>query len=418
MCHWVRSGKAFDKGNKPEDLPEVLFFHQASGRKSCFRPSYGRLLLFTMSTMRATPLPFILSFSMKVKFPFFQALLIIFTLLSWVACGDQKDCCVPPPPDNEPYTQGIFVVNEGPFGGTGTISWYSLLTGEVRDSIYEKANNGASLGLFVQSVAFHKDKAYIVVNGANRVVVVKASTFEYLDTIGPLQQPRYFLPVDDNTAYISQWGADGLTGSVAKVNLNTLDIEKTIPTGSGPEKMVLFQDALYVPNSGGYGVDSTITQITLTDDSAQILDFAIGKNPASIQFVENGANDKLFFLCKGYFLDPTPQGWLNYLPETISGYPTPAYADDLTIDPATGHLYFIGNNQVYKASPNGADVTISPLFTGSIYAMTLDPETGLFYCADAKDFSSNGEIFARRPDGSVQFQFRAGVAPGDIVIVK
>ncbi len=352
---------------------------------------------------------------MKVKFSLLQFFLLL-SVSGWYSCAE-KDCCVPPPA-NQDYAKGVFIVNEGPFGGTGTISWHDPNTGEVRDSIFEKANNGASLGQFVQSLTFYNDKGYIVVNGTNKVVVVDASTFEYIDTIGNLQLPRYFLPISPDVAYVSQWGADGLTGSVAKVNLNTFNIEKTIPTGKGPEKMVLANNKVYVANSGGYGMDSTITIIQTSDDLAQTTPVSAGKNPASLLWYEKGADSKLFYLCKGYFLDALPEGRLNYFSNAGFGAATPAYSDDLVFDPNTELSYFFGNSGVYKMAQSGPDFSFIYLFGQNIYALALDSDAGLFYCADAKDFASNGEIFVRRLDGSHVYQFRTGVAPGDIVIVK
>lgn len=344
-------------------------------------------------------------------------LLLLATCLFLYSCGDNKDCCIPPPVDYD-YSTGVFVVNEGPFGGTGTISWFNPLTGEVRDSIYEKANNGASLGQFVQSLTFHQGKAYIVVSGANRVVVVNATSFEYLDTIGNLQIPRYFLPVGQNVAYISQWGNDGLTGSLARVDLTTNKVITVIPTGKGPERMEVVNERIYVANSGGYGLDSTITEISIASETAQTYPVPGGKNPGDLLRVENGQDQKMYYLCKGYFLDSSPEGKLNYLGNQGSGASTPAYADDLVYDPNTGFIYFLGGNTVYKMAQNGTDLTISPLFNASLYTLALDSEAGLFYCGDAKDFSNNGEVVIYQLDGTPVTSFRAGVAPGDIVIVR
>lgn len=365
--------------------------------------------------MSLTPcsLPFIFFKQMKVNCFFF---ILVFSSLLY-SCGDSKECCTPPPLSYD-YSQGVFVVNEGSFGGTGTISWFNPSTGEVRDSIYEKANNGASLGQFVQSLTFHQGKAYIVVSGANRVVVVNAASFEYLDTIGNLQIPRYFLPVGQGTAYISQWGNDGLSGSVAKVDLTTNEVITAIPTGKGPERMVLVNDRVYVANSGGYGLDSTITEISVANESVQTYSASGGKNPGDILWVQNGPDQKLFYLCKGYFLDSSPQGSLNYLGNPGSGLSIPAFSDDLVHDPNTGFTYFIGENTVYKLTQNGADLTSSPLFNASLYTLALDSEAGVFYCGDARDFTSNGEVVIRQLSGTYISSFRAGVAPGQIIIVR
>lgn len=346
---------------------------------------------------------------MKVK-----QILISFLSASWlfVACSDQRECCDLPPEGD--YSKGVFVVNEGPFGGSGTISWYNPTTGEAQDSLFEKANQGASLGQFVQSLSFHNGKGYIVVNGANRVVIVNASTFEYLDTIGGLALPRFFLPIDPNTAYISQWGADGLTGSVAKVDLNTNKVQKTIPTGFGPDKMVRVNDRVYVANSGGYGVDASLSEILISNDQAQLQSFQNGKNPASLV----SHNQELFYLCKGYYLDSNPVGWLNFVSNAGPGTETPAYSDDLVLDEDNGNLFFIGGGKVYQSNTANPESSLSVLLTQSAYGLGYDADQDLLYCADARDFSSPGEVVVYKTDGTRVGAFRCGIAPGEVVIVK
>lgn len=348
---------------------------------------------------------------MKVK-----QILFSFLAASWLfaACSEKEPCC----DGTSDYSKGIFVVNEGPWGGTGTISWHNPDTGETQDSLFEKANNGAVLGQFVQSLIFHNGKGYIVVNGANRVVVVNAKTFKFLDTIGGLALPRYFLPLDNNTAYVSQWGFDGLTGSVAKVDLNTHQVLKIIPTGHGPEKMVRAADRVYVANSGGYGKDSTLTEILLSDDSPQTLPIPSGINPSSLVWDNRQSPAKLFYLCKGYYLDTLPTGQLNYLSNAGFGTQTPAFADDLLWDSNTGEMYFIGENTVYKMSQTGSDFSFAPIFHTKAYGLGFDADQQLLYCADAKNFASNGEVFVHKTDGTSVGSFRAGVGPGEILIVK
>ena len=86
--------------------------------------------------------------------------LLLTALWLFSSCNTTTTCEDCPLPNGD-YSSGIFVVNEGPFGGTGTISWYNPATGEVQDSIFEKANNGAKLGQFVQSLTFHNGMAIL-----------------------------------------------------------------------------------------------------------------------------------------------------------------------------------------------------------------------------------------------------------------
>jgi hypothetical protein len=349
-------------------------------------------------------LPFIINILSTMKVKLFSLLLLL------AACGEKENCCETP----GDYANGVFVVNEGPFGGTGTISWYNPDTGETRDSLFEKANNGAVLGQIVQSMTFHNDKAYIVVNGANRVVVADARTFQFIDTIGGLAQPRFFLPLDANTAYVSQWGADGLSGSVAKINLNSNTVTGTIPTGKGPEKMLRVGDKVLVANSGGYGKDSTLTEISLPSETSQIVPLAAGYNPATLAW--DGA--RLHYLCKGYYLDPVQSGWLGAPAAGSPGIATPPNSDDLQSG-ANGTLYFIGGGHVYSVNPGGAPQILVNGAANNIqtpYGLTLDAGKNLLYCADTRDYVSPGMVYIFNTGGVPVDSFRCGLFPGEIVL--
>lgn len=335
----------------------------------------------------------------------------------FIACNTKTDCvdCFPV----SDYSKGIFVVNEGPWGGTGTISWYNPATGEVRDSIFEKANNGAVLGQFVQSMTFFQGKAYIVVNGANRVVVADATTFEYVDTISGLALPRYFLPINDAVAYVSQWGADGLSGSVAKIDLHTNKVVKTIPTGSGAEKMLYFEatKSLYVANSGGYGADSTIASFSIAQEDVVTKHTIAGqRNPACFTRSNNlSIRTPDLVLCRGDWVSPASQGWLGLPYATpVSGFEAPKGSDDL-ITASNGSVYFSSGTAVYQVISTGVP---NKLFDQPAYCLATHPTTGNLYCGDAKDFNSAGEIVIRSPNGAQLGSFRAGIAPGEILFVE
>lgn len=337
--------------------------------------------------------------------------LVFFSGAFFFQCKD-ADCCLPPPAGD--YSKGIFVVNEGPFGGTGTITWHNPETGETIQDIYGKANNGAALGQFVQSLAFYNDKGYIVVNGANKIVVVDASTFQYLDTIGGLALPRFFQPSlnNPNVAYVSQWGADGLSGSLAVVDLNSNSVVKTIPTGSGPEKMLaLNSDVLFVANSGGYGVDSTVALVSMFVDQVQNK-FTMGdKNPATLARFGAGG---VFALCKGYYSDANSAGWLGDFGPSTVGIPVDKYADDLVASPDGSALYFLGGGAIWTYKNNN----VSKLIDQPAYGLACHPATGDLYCADARDFNSAGEVVIYKPDGTKTGAFPTGIAPGEIVIAE
>ncbi|MBL7802725.1 MAG: hypothetical protein JNL02_03245 [Saprospiraceae bacterium] len=349
---------------------------------------------------------------MKAK-SMFTGLLLLATLLFFYSCTDNA---APLPPDPGKYSTGIFIVNEGPFGGSGSISWYDPASGEVVTDVFARENNGALLGQFVQSLTFHNGKAYIVVNGANKIYVVDAETFKFEKVIEGLFLPRFFLPLDEQTALVSQWGADGLSGNVVKLDLNTNTILQTIPAGSGPDKMLRTPDGLvYVANSGGFGVDSTISVLNVSEGVELLRILVHGKNPGSLAFFEWPSGQFLPYAhCRGSFLDATPKGWVGPLDGT-PGFETAPFGDDLVSGPDGQSLFFSAGGSIWKVVyPAAPEKWIDQV----AYGLACDPDNGDLYCADAKDFSSAGEVVIYNAAGDRIRAFSVGVAPGEIVIKR
>lgn len=339
-----------------------------------------------------------------------QLLLIIGTLFSIAACNLGGDDTIVATND---YSKGIFVVNEGPFGGGGTITWHDPVSDKTVQDVFG-VENGGSLGQFVQSITFHNGKGYICVNGIGLVVVVDQTTFKFIDTIGGLTLPRYFLPVSNNIAYVSQWGQDGLKGSLAKVDLTTNKVVKIIPVGTGPEKMIQTDlTTLMVANSGGLGVDSTVSVVNIATDTETDRIRVGGKNPGSlVKTTLTGSNP--YVLCQGSYLDAIPKGFLDKMNPPGTGFDVPEYSSDLCANPSGSVLYFTGGGKIWTAN----QFAVSPFITQAAYGLACHPTTGDLYCADAKDFTSPGEVVIYNSGGIKTGSFPVGIAPGEIVIVE
>ena len=340
---------------------------------------------------------------MKVK----QLSLLLLLFAAFVsACSQQEEII------KGKYEKGIFVVNEGPFGGTGTITWHDPLTGATEQDIFGKANDGAVLGELVQSLTFHKDKGYICIGNGSKIVVVEAATFKFLDTIGGLAKPRYFLPYGDNFALVTQWGADGNTGTVAKVDLNTNEVVKVTPfIGAGPDKIFQFNaDVVLIANSGGFSTDSTVVAFRLSSFSEESRVVVGGKNPGICAQL-TGNNAGIYVLCKGSFPNA---GWLGLADGISTGESIPSYSDDLCAAPDNSALYFTGGGALYELK-NG---NLRSIVQQQAYGLICHPATGELYCTDAKDFSSAGEAIIYKTDGTKVGGFPTGIAPGEIVVVQ
>ena len=297
------------------------------------------------------------------------------------------------------YENGVLISHEGGFpGGTGTVSYFNRTTKSVENNIFEVVN-ARPLGSLVQSVRVHNGKAYMVVNNANRVEIADAKNFQSVGVINGLAFPRYFLGINDQKAYVSQWGADGLTGSVQVVDLNTNTVTKTIPTGRGAERMISVNNNVYVTCVGGYGSDNRVTVLDANTDQV-VTNIIVGDNPNSIQL---DANNKVWVLCGGAKDYTTPAlstaGSLvrinpgnNTVELTLPFDDTAELPEEMTINRARNGLFYSYSGAVYRHDINSPELSAAPFLYRYFYGLGIDPADDVLYAADAGDFASNGKV--------------------------
>lgn len=317
-----------------------------------------------------------------------------------------------------PYDKGVFITNEGPFqSGSGTITFYDKTTKLTEEKLYE-AVNAMPLGNIVQSMSVFNEKAYIVVNNANKVEVVNSGTFESIACIENINLPRYFLGINSSKAYVSCWD-----NTIAVVNLNDNSLTKNVQTQSGPENMLKYDDKVFVLNSGGYGADSTITVINSSTDEV-LSTINIEKVPSGIQLDKD---NNLWVLCSG-------KGWNGYpMPGDTKGhlmclnpndysvikdieFPEVAmHPQKLIINNDKDILYYSYTDGVYSFDIDADELENFPLVSHNMfYNIGFDKEEGQIYASDAKDFVQDGMVYIyNSTDGVVVDSLNAGVIPGN-----
>ena len=314
------------------------------------------------------------------------------------------------------FSNGIFIVNEGAFQtGTGTITYFNPDSNLVKQDIFEMVN-GRPLGNIAQSMTLNNGKGYIVVNNAGTVEVVDLATFKSDTTIKGFQNPSQFLIVDATKAYVSDWA-----GSIAVVDLITNAIVKTISTGAGSDAMVKSGAYVYVANSGGLGVDSTVSVIDFTTDKV-VKTIHVGDAPTGIVADSKG---QVWVLCKGTGFAGWPQAGdtegrlvrinpltlavdLTFIFPTTSDHP-----DKPVINKAKTILFFIFNNGIYRFNLT-LNYPIPELFMANrnFYSLGYENKTGYLYATDAKNYVSNGLIFRIKADNAtVVDSIPAGIIP-------
>ncbi|MBL7884807.1 MAG: hypothetical protein JNL69_12110 [Bacteroidia bacterium] len=356
---------------------------------------------------------------MKInKLLFFSVLVTGTTMI-----GCKKDEPTPDPTIPNPtmvYDNGVFITNEGPFGsGTGTVSFYSRVNSSVYNDIFE-AKNSFPLGNIVQSIEVFNNWAYIVVNNAGKVEIADANSFASNGTITGFTYPRYFLGIDNNKAYVSEWGTGGMAGSVKVVNLLTKTITSTINTGKGAEGMVKLGAKVFVACGGGFDNDSVVTIINSLDNTVDTT-IVVGPNPSNIQVDTDG---NVWVLCKGKYnsswtaLEQTGRlvkinGTTNVIELSLTFLSTFSQPSNLVVNALKNILYYNYDGKVYSHPIASTSLSSSATINRSFYGLGIDPVSNYFYASDALDFSSNGKVIRYTSAGVAIDSFNVGVIPGN-----
>ena len=327
--------------------------------------------------------------------------------------------CTKDDPGGDPgiYDNGVFVVNEGPFGtGTGTLTFIGD-DGNLTQKVFEKENGNVVLGNIAQSMIWHNNRYYIVVNNANKIVVADKD-MKVVGEITGLTGPR-FMVAQGNKAYISEWGENYEKGGVAIADLTSLKVVKQIPTGKGPEALLLDGNQLLVPNGGSYNAstfetlpDSTISVIDIGSESVTKV-ISVKYNPNSIIKAGNGylvaSAEKSFGTNNGsiYFIRSSDNSVTK-----VAGATTGSYAKLHKVD-ETKSVVISGFAEALLLTFDAAAVSMTQKTLDFAYSVDYDIKRKLIYIADAGDFSSEGKVITYNVNGTKEKEFAAGIIPGN-----
>jgi len=344
--------------------------------------------------------------SSKMMRNIFAVLLVAITL--WACSDDDK-------PKGK-FEHGAFIVNEGNFGsGNGTVSWYDEGNDVTDENIYKNAA-GQYAGDVAQSITFNGDKAYIVLNGDNKIEIADANTFERLGSItnDQIVQPRY-VQVIDNKAYVTVQGPyddnyNLVDSYVLVINLSDNSVIKKIPTDEGIEHIVRVGNYLFASNYN-YGGSNTVAVIDPTNNTL-VTQVEVTSGPSGMVV---DSNNKLWVICQGGATSKLVR--LNTTTfEVEQTIDLGVSADqDLAITPDKSGLVYISNSSVYKMSTSATTAPAAPFFTIDAlvyeYALDVNPNNGEIWVGDALNFTAQGKVYIYNSDGTPKTTVTAGISP-------
>ena len=345
--------------------------------------------------------------NLRFLFLTFLSVSIFFT-----SCNDNGD---DPKPAGK-YDNGVFISNEGIFQqGNGSVSFYDNEKDSVYNEIFRDENAGVPLGDVVQSMARAGGKILIAVNASSKVEIVKLSDFTHIATVN-VSQPRY-ISVNGDKAYVSSW-----ENKVYIIDLNSYLVTDSIETGTGPEGMLIAGGKLFIANSGGWALDSTVTVVSLADHSTN----TVFVNAYCPSMLEADADGNIWVLAKGntiYDGNWNPIGDNpSYLVQLSSDgskvQKSVKLFDDqhpakLDVNKAGTKLYYgsaWGLSGLYEFDITSSAAPSSPLIDELNYGFFVDQANDVIYLLQ-EAYTSNGKMIRYDSAGKKLSEFTVGLYP-------
>ncbi|MBX7227736.1 MAG: hypothetical protein K1X55_17000 [Chitinophagales bacterium] len=321
--------------------------------------------------------------------------------------------------------EGTAIVTcEGSFGANnGSLSFVdgSIAT----NNIFESANSGLVVGDVVQHYCRVGNRGIIVVNNSQKIMIVEAETFKLLKTLTTgFDYPRYAVAIDDERAYVTNGSG---TGKVLVVNVSTLEVEKEIAIGKGPEMLLKKDKYVFICNSGGFNNDDNTVSVIDTETGSEIRKINVGDVPVDMDFDATG---HLWVLCKGI---PDYSNFPNVLRATEAklvkiNTATQTVAKEFTVLPVgsiddlgrlaaskdRNTIFYTSGKGIYAMPINSNSLPLLPIIPQYFYGIDTDPQTGLLWCTQG-NFSSNGYVKRFNTNGIVQDSVKVGIGPNNSI---
>ncbi len=337
-------------------------------------------------------------------------------LLSVIACHEDD----PGPDDPNPSIQeaeGFFIINEGTFNfGNASVSYYHFNSGEVTSEVFKTAN-GYTPGDVLQDFYIQDDTGYLVLNNSGFIQVVDMETFSSIGVIQPFESPRFFLPVADNKAYVS----DLYSNSVQVVAMDSGEVTGEIQVPFWTEQMVRVDGKVFVNSPWDVRLDAHDHIYVLDSESDLLIDsIQVGVDPADMVLSEN----KLWIYCRGSAGEEAPAGLVCINTQSMEVERTLSFEDHdlgfaarLALSTSGDTLYYL-KNDVFAFPVNNSELPEDPMISADgkvLYALGVNPDNGDVLVGDAIDYAQKGKVYMYDSSGGLKQEIDAGVIPAGFV---
>jgi YVTN family beta-propeller protein len=343
---------------------------------------------------------------------------LIASALTLIVASCHKDKVIPNPGTPVATRAGLYILNQGGLGNNNsTLTYYDYATKNLAADIFSSVN-GAPLGDTGNDIEIYGSKMYITVNNSNRVDILNAKTGKLIKT-DSLHQCRS-IAFYKNNAFITTYD-----NSVAVMDTASLSITKTIAVGRNPEQLVVANDKLYVANSGGLNTDgvfdNTVSVVDLTS-LTETKKITVIANPQSMAADAYG---NIYVASIGDYANiPGGLTVIDSKTDVVKSHPAASVGYAVPITVSGDFVYYITADNKIAVYNAKTQTPVQPNFIAdgtkviTPYAIGADAVSGEVFITDAKDYSSNGTLYAFDKTGKLEYSITTGINPGKIALVN
>ncbi len=344
--------------------------------------------------------------------------LLITASLSLILASCHKDKDVNTAPIR--ITDGFYILNQGGLNANNSsLSAYSFTSKQVTPDIFRSANN-RGLGDTGNDIEIYGAKMYIVVNVSSTIEVVDPHTAKSIKQIKLFNDTTAREPRDvafyKGNAYVTSYD-----GTVAVIDTASLTVTKYITVGRNPEQLVVANDKIYVANSGGLDYPNYDNTVSVIDPVSETVTktLTVVINP---QNITADANGNVYVLSAGNYTS-IPSS-LAIIDDNADVIKSQTNFDASTFTVVGNNGYFItslGKVGIYNVTTqsvsNAAFVSDGTVITAP-FAITANASTGEVFVTDAKNYTSDGQVFVFDKTGKQEYVITVGINPGKIALIN
>ncbi len=297
---------------------------------------------------------------------------------------------------------GAYIINEGGFSGGGALSYYD----RDRDTIYNALLGPAQGWIFPNDIKAIGGKAYVAVNGLDRIDVVSDTSNQFLHSIVyPHSTGPGFLAAAGSATLFSA----NYNGTVSAIDLSRDSLAWTSdPAVSFPGGIAVAGDRIFLSDIGLYP-NAGLSVKVLSAASGMVVDSIRTVNAPGPMAVMNGS---LYVVCTGtskvYRINPV--SLLVQDSVQLQGYFSDMAADVM------GSLYVMSGDSVAKisASPMRFEGSVARRTSGLyFYSIGVDTLSGEIYLSNVVSSGGSGELDIFSPGGTLRRPpLGVGIFPG------